>query len=116
VPRFAALMRRFGAAIAVSESPDWPCIEELTASFVYLRLHGSRRTYVSQYTDAELARWAERVRAWQLGGEPADARRISDRKAPKRKARDVYVYFDNDTDGHAPRDALRLKTKLDALR
>jgi uncharacterized protein YecE (DUF72 family) len=65
-----------------------------TAGFGYLRLHGSTVLYASRYTDEELAVWAERVRALRDGG------------------CDVFVYFDNDAQAHAPRDALRLAALL----
>lgn len=111
-PEFVRIARRTGTAIVVSDAPDWPLTEELTAGFVYMRLHGSRQLYASRYTDEELDRWAARIRAWRDGDEPEDAERITDRVPPRRKTRDVYVYFDNDAHAHAPRDALRLATRL----
>lgn len=104
--------RRHGVALAFSDSPDWPYTEEVTAGFVYLRLHGSRKLYASRYTDAELDRLAARIRCWHRGEEPADAVRITDRQPPRRKTRDVYVYFDNDQQANAPGDALRLAERL----
>ena len=109
---FVRLARGTGTAIVFSDAADWPYTEELTAGFVYLRLHGSRATYASRYTDDELGRWADRIRAWQRGDEPEDAVRITDRVPPRRKGRDVYAYFDNDRFAHAPRDALRLAHRL----
>ena len=46
------------------------------------------------------------------GGEPPDARLITDLRPPARKARDVYVYFDNDRKAYAPDDARRLRQRL----
>jgi uncharacterized protein YecE (DUF72 family) len=114
-PAFARLMRRHGVAIAITDSPEWPYTEELTAGFVYLRLHGSRRKYASRYTEAELDRWAERIRLWHAGTQPRDARRISRAAPPPRRGRDVYVYFDNDFHAHAAQDALRLMARLRGL-
>jgi Protein of unknown function DUF72 len=96
----------------VSESADWPLTEELIAGFVYVRLHGSRRTYESSYRDGELDRWASRIRSWNEGDSPGDARRITERRPPRRKSRDVYLFFDNDRGAHAPEDALRLSQRL----
>jgi uncharacterized protein YecE (DUF72 family) len=112
VPEMARLARRHGVAIVASDAPDWPLTEELTAGFVYLRLHGSTRKYASRYTDAELDAWAARIASWRIGGEPADARRFTKRKAPRRAGRDVYVFFDNDYEANAPNDALRLAARL----
>ena len=76
--------------------------------FVYVRLHGAEELYVSGYTDSALAWWADRVRAWSAGKEPDDAHRVSEKPPPKRRARDVYVYFDNDAKVKAPVDARKL--------
>jgi uncharacterized protein YecE (DUF72 family) len=104
--------RENGVALVFSDSGDWPYTEELTAGFVYLRLHGSPQTYASDYEEPRLERWAERIRTWAGGAEPADAARITDRKPPRRKSRDAYVYFDNDGHAHAPRNARDLAAKL----
>lgn len=109
VPGFMGLLRRHGAALVFADTAGtFPYAEEVTADFVYLRLHGAEALYASGYTDAELEWWAERIRAWKRGGEPEDAGRITDLPPPARKGRDVYVYFDNDAWGHAPFDAIRL--------
>lgn len=112
VPEFVRIARDTGTAIVFSDSASWPCTEEVTAGFVYLRLHGATETYASGYAPHELDRWAERIGTWSRGGEPADASRITDRQPPRRKSRDVYVYFDNDARGRAPWDALALAGRL----
>jgi uncharacterized protein YecE (DUF72 family) len=104
--------RRRNVAIVFSDSGDWPYTEELTAGFSYLRLHGSPQTYASSYSDSALDGWAKRIRTWAGGGEPSDARRITDRKPPRRRHRDVYVYFDNDEQARLPRNAMSLMDKL----
>lgn len=114
-PEFIRLLRRHGIALVVSDSADWPLREDVAAGWMYIRLHGSRATYASRYRDDELDDWARRIALWHDASEPEAASRITDRKPPKRKGRDVYVYFDNDQHGHAPRDALRLQERLIAL-
>jgi uncharacterized protein YecE (DUF72 family) len=86
VPEFVRLLRRYNIALVFSDAADWPYVEELTAGIVYLRLHGSRRTYASRYTDPELDRWAERIRAGRRGGEPAPAPPPAPPAAPRRGA------------------------------
>jgi uncharacterized protein YecE (DUF72 family) len=113
-PETARIARRHGVAMCSSHSSEWPYMEEITAGFVYLRLHGPRKLYASQYQDSELDRWADRVRTWNAGGEPEDAERISELEAPRRKERDVYVYFDNTACGYAPDDARNLMDRLSA--
>jgi len=112
-PAFVALLRRHRIALVVADTAGkWPYREDVTADFVYLRLHGEKELYASGYTEAALDRWAARIRAWSEGGEPEDARRISQAPAPRRAKRDVYCYFDNDIKVKAPFDAKRLIGKL----
>ena len=106
------ILRGAGVALAVSHAGDWPMREEVTAGFVYIRLHGAPRTYASGYDANSLDYWARRTRVWADGGEPDDAKRITGRKPPRRKSRDVYVYFDNDGEGRAPHDAEALRVRL----
>jgi uncharacterized protein YecE (DUF72 family) len=108
-PAFIRLLRQERIALVVADTAGkWPLAEDVTADFVYLRLHGDKKLYVSGYTRAAIDFWASRVRAWANGGEPADARRIAPDGAAARRKRDVYCYFDNDAKVKAPRDAQRL--------
>jgi uncharacterized protein YecE (DUF72 family) len=109
------ILRRHDVALVVADSGRWPLFEEVTASFVYLRLHGSPRTYASRYSDAALDRWAAAIAAWANGGQPRDAARITGLPLPSRAQRDVYCYFDNDGEAHAPLDARRLIERLERL-
>ena len=110
---FIALLRRQRIALVVADTAGkWPYGEDVTADFVYLRLHGDKKIYASGYTDRALQRWAGRIRAWSRGAEPADARRISSRPPAARRSRDVYCYFDNDVKVRAPFDAQRLMEML----
>jgi uncharacterized protein YecE (DUF72 family) len=114
-PQFVRLARRHGVALVMADSASWPYTEEITAGFIYARLHGSERTYASKYTDAQLDRWAERIRLWSAGGQPADAHRITRLAPPTRKSRNIYVYFDNDGQAHAAADAMGLRRRLHDL-
>ena len=109
----ARMARRHGVALCSSHSSDWPYVEEVTAGLVYLRLHGPGQLYASKYPRSDLDRWADRIRTWQRGDQPDDAERISDLQPPKRRERDVFVYFDNTADGHAPEDARYLMEQID---
>jgi uncharacterized protein YecE (DUF72 family) len=110
---FVDLLRRHNIGLVIADAArDWPQPQDITADFVYMRLHGHEHLYSSCYTDALLERWAERIRAWSNGGEPADANRIAG-PAPRRKRRDVYCYFDNDAKVHAPFDAQELMRMLE---
>ena len=114
VPEFMELLRHHNAAFVFSDSSgDWPYAEDVTANFLYLRLHGAEELYASGYDDDTLTEWARRIRAWSRGSEPADAQRVG-RKAPRRARRDVYVYFDNDRKVRAPFDAQHLRELVSA--
>jgi uncharacterized protein YecE (DUF72 family) len=110
---FIALLRRYKMALVVADTAGkWPLLEDLTADFVYVRLHGDKELYASGYSDEALARWAGRIDTWSRGGQVDDARLASQRPAPRRARRDVYCYFDNDVKVHAPYDAATLTRKL----
>lgn len=85
-------LQRHGIAWCISDTAGrYPCLEAVTADFVYIRLHGSRALYASDYTEEELTAWAEKIQTWN---------------------RETFVYFDNDFMAYAPRNALRLKALL----
>jgi uncharacterized protein YecE (DUF72 family) len=111
--RFIAQLRRHSIALVVADTAGkWPLLEDVTADFVYLRLHGDEELYVSGYTPAALDRWAERIRAWASGSQPADANLAGSTTGLKKRPRDVYCYFDNDVKVRAPVDAHNLMRRL----
>jgi len=112
-PGFIALLRRHRVALVVADTAGrWPLLEDLSADFVYLRLHGDKELYASGYSDAALDHWARRIATWRDGRQVADARLASTALAPRRAKRDVHVYFDNDVKVHAPYDAAHLAARL----
>ena len=116
-PRLVRLLREHSVALVVADTAGkWPLAEDITADFLYLRLHGDKELYVSGYTLPALRRWAQRIGCWRAGGEPEDARRIDDRAPVPNRARDVFCFFDNDAKGEAPRDAQRLAEMVEGHR
>ncbi|HEX3885435.1 MAG TPA: DUF72 domain-containing protein [Stellaceae bacterium] len=113
-PAFPRLLRRHGVALVFADTVEWPYAEDLTADFVYLRLHGSEELYASGYGDAALDRWAAHVALWAAGRTPPDATQIDPVHQPDPRPRDVYVYFDNDAKVRAPADAQALRQRLSA--
>ena len=112
-PSCMKLLRKHKVGVVVADTAGkFPYLEDVTADFVYLRLHGDAQLYASSYSDHALDRWGERIAAWAAGGEPSDAQRVGPR-ASKRARRDVYCYFDNDMKVHAPFDARGLMQRLD---
>jgi uncharacterized protein YecE (DUF72 family) len=95
-PAVYAMLENRGAAYVVMSGAGLPCIPRATADFVYVRMHGPDpdALYAGSYPTAELRRWAERVAAWDGEG------------------RDVWMYFNNDPEGHAVRNARSLQRLL----
>ena len=110
---FVQMLHEHNVALVVADTAGkWPYREDVTADFLYLRLHGDKELYASGYTDEALIRWAARIRAWRAGFQPEDAHLISARFKPQQCMRDIYCYFDNDIKVKAPFDAKALMTKL----
>jgi uncharacterized protein YecE (DUF72 family) len=87
-----ALLEAHGAAYCVMSGAGLPCLLRVTAGFAYARLHGPdhEHLYAGSYSDADLRWWADRCREWSDGG------------------RDVFIYFNNDGDANAVRNARAL--------
>lgn len=112
-PTFVEQLSRHKVALVVADTAGkWPYVEDLTADFVYLRLHGDKKLYSSGYSENALQRWCERIDLWRQGRQPDDAHLIKERGGKGRNARDIYCYFDNDVKVRAPYDARRLLEKL----
>jgi uncharacterized protein YecE (DUF72 family) len=114
--RFVELLRDHGVALVVADTAGkWPVMEDLTADFVYVRLHGAEELYVSGYGPKALDAWAAKVTAWRDGGQPPGARTFG---GPPQAlpGRDVFVYFDNDVKVRAPVDAIALAGRVGAGR
>jgi uncharacterized protein YecE (DUF72 family) len=109
-PQFVDLLRQYNVALVCADTVDWPRLMDLTADFVYCRLHGSEQLYASGYDAPSLDAWAARVTAWANGREPVDAERIAGKG--RERHREVYVYFDNDMKVRAPFDAHALADRV----
>jgi uncharacterized protein YecE (DUF72 family) len=89
---FLDLLRKHNVALVVADTAGkHPDFTDVTADFIYVRLHGGEVLYTSGYDDASLRRWKRRIARWSHA------------------EREVYVYFDNDAKVHAPFDAQRLR-------
>lgn len=109
------LLRQHAIALVVADAVEWPLLMDVTADFVYVRLHGSEQLYASGYENDALDVWARRVATWAQGGEVRDGRHASQHDASKRKSREVFVYFDNDAKVRAPFDAINLRERVEKL-
>lgn len=82
-------LKNYKAAWVIADSPSYPRAEAVTADFIYLRMHGSKVLFSSNYPDEELKDWAKKIKRWLKIG-------------------DVYVYFNNDAYGYAIKNAKTL--------
>ena len=92
-----ALLTAHGVAYCVMSGAGLPCMLRATTDLVYVRMHGPdhHHLYAGSYPDADLMWWADRVREWNAAGH------------------DVYVYFNNDGDANAVRNARTLRALVD---
>jgi uncharacterized protein YecE (DUF72 family) len=90
------LLDRQRAAIVLADMPRCECTEPNDAKFVYIRRHGPGGRYRGRYTEGHLGTDAERIRPWLDAG------------------RDVFVYFNNDVEGHAIDNALMLRELVES--
>jgi uncharacterized protein YecE (DUF72 family) len=90
-----ALLRERGIALCIHDYPGFRISDVVTSpQLAYVRLHGYEGLYVGSYPKRSLRQWAKRIRS--LTGQ----------------ARDVFVYFNNDTAAAAPHDAAVLREML----
>ena len=110
VPEFIQMLDKHGVALVVADTAGkWPYMEDVTANFMYLRLHGDKQLYASGYSAEALQRWGDRIERWAQGKQPADAHLVDPHHTPRRrKQRDVFCFFDNDIKVRAPFDARQL--------
>jgi uncharacterized protein YecE (DUF72 family) len=91
-----ALLERHRVALCLHDMAGSASGRLAIGPFVYVRFHGAQK-YAGRYGDAALDEWAE----WLAGR--------------AREGRPIYAYFNNDTGGHAPRDAVRLRDRIAVL-
>ena len=88
------ILRRYNVGLCVFDMPGLTCPLVATADFAYIRFHGSTGLYYSCYSDEELAEWARRLASL----------------AQEVKA--IYIYFNNDAEAFAVRNAMTLREYL----
>ena len=91
IPAVYDVLAKHGAALCLYDIGGFQSPVETVTNFVYIRLHGPGAKYEGQYGTAALGAWAERIDRWTRSGY------------------DVWCFFDNDQNGYAAADALRLQ-------
>ncbi|HEY7764546.1 MAG TPA: DUF72 domain-containing protein [Aestuariivirgaceae bacterium] len=89
-PAIFTILEKHKAALCIHDFGGRQSPIEVTAPFVYVRLHGPEGAYRGRYGAQALKAWARRLRNWAADG------------------RDAFCYFDNDEAGFAFMDAARL--------
>jgi uncharacterized protein YecE (DUF72 family) len=89
------LLERHQVGLCVHDMPGSATGRLRIGPFVYVRFHGASGRYNGSYADDQLESWA----SWLDSERAAGA--------------DVYAYFNNDVGGHAPRNAVALRTLLE---
>ncbi len=93
VPAVFELLRAHHIALAIPDQPKMPKAFEITSNFTYIRMHLPPDGL--GYGRQALQPWADRVLDWH------------------RRGLDVFVYFNNDAEGHAIKDAQTLMALVD---
>ena len=88
------VLHKFNAAFCIYELDRHLSPLQVTADFIYIRLHGPDNKYQGNYDNAVLKKWSERIKEWQ------------------NKNKDVYIYFDNDQAAFAVFNAISLRQML----
>ncbi|MFQ5929403.1 MAG: DUF72 domain-containing protein [Acidobacteriota bacterium] len=81
------ILRKHGVASVSVSSLKMPVDFAVTADFIYFRFHGLEGGYAHDYSSRELQPWADQIQ------------RAKDKKI------DAYVYFNNDSNTRAPKNA-----------
>jgi uncharacterized protein YecE (DUF72 family) len=93
-PAVYALLHERRAALVIGDHPQRPFqAHELTAGWTFVRFHAGTRGRRGNYSDSELAEWADRISRW-------------------REEVEVFAYFNNDWEGFAVRNGLALRKLL----
>jgi uncharacterized protein YecE (DUF72 family) len=88
------MARHYGVALVLAGDGAHPWFSDLTASFVYVRLMGTRPRQPLGYSVVDIDRWADRARRWADGAAPTDLPPLL-AEAASAERRDVFLYFIN---------------------
>jgi len=86
-----ALLRKYHSGFCIHDMPDSVTPERIIGKTAYIRFHGSGEKYGGGYPDEILDQWAAKLVDWHKSHVK------------------VFVYFNNDIGGFAPKNALTLK-------
>jgi uncharacterized protein YecE (DUF72 family) len=85
------ILKQYNVAFCLFDLAGVNSPKMTTADFIYVRLHGPEEAYNGQYDIKSLRDWASLFSEWRAEG------------------KEIYCYFNNDMNGYAALDALRMK-------
>lgn len=94
---YQILKREKNISLCLADSPHWLFEEVIVGNFVYIRMHGGKILYTSNYSEKELKYWSEKIKGYLNQG------------------LDVYIYFNNDSMGYAVKNARQVLKYLKIL-
>ena len=89
------ILHKYRAGLCVFDMPSFTCPLLATADFAYIRFHGSEDLYSSYYSDEALADWTKRIANLAVNLDT------------------VYIYFNNDVEGFAVKNAVTIRDYLE---
>lgn len=104
---FLVMLREYNiATVMASTAEKWPLFTDVTANFIYVRMHGEHQLYSGSYNQKTLDKWKHHISFWQKGCTPPELKHYLP-AAPDKRLRPIFMYFDNTEKAQAPVDALR---------
>ncbi|MEW6066698.1 MAG: DUF72 domain-containing protein [Nitrospirota bacterium] len=88
-------LEREKASFCIADYPEFLNTLPVTADFVYIRRHGKEGSYTTSYSVEFLKQDAKKIKSYL------------------KQKKDVFIYFNNDALGYAPKNASELVTLLD---
>ncbi len=90
------LMTKYDMAFVISQSGKrFPYAETVTAKNIYVRFHGPKELYASDYDDETLQKFAALFKQW------------------KKEGHTIWVFFNNDIFGYAIKNGITLKRMVE---
>jgi uncharacterized protein YecE (DUF72 family) len=88
------ILKKHGVSFCIYDMGGDVTPFEITADFIYIRLHGTGTPYNGNYEDRMLQEWGEKISEWRKQG------------------KEVFCYFNNDIGGFAVKNAMKLNEIL----
>ncbi|RLE47860.1 DUF72 domain-containing protein [Candidatus Woesearchaeota archaeon] len=95
VPEAYKILKKNKISYCIVSAPKLPETAIVTSKIAYVRFHGKNSWYDYEYSKKEMKSWAKVI--------------------SKLKAKKTYIYFNNDYNAYAVKNALQLKNELEKI-